>query len=58
MCGPTVNTTRQICGITTEKLAFECDKSVSAVMTHLYQQNSCMTSATILVSIPQCNIYC
>ena len=52
MSGPTVNSTRQICDITTEKLAFECDKSVSAVMTHFHQQNSCMTSAIILVSIP------
>ena len=57
MCAKTVYYTRQNYGTTTEKLAFECDKSFSGTTTNLHQQNPCMTSENKLVTIPYCTIY-
>ena len=57
MCAPTVKYTRQNYGAATEKLDFEYDKSLSGVTTNLHQQNPCMTSGIIFVTIPYCIIY-
>ena len=57
MCAPTVKYTRQNYGAATEKLAFECDTSFSGVTTNPHQQNPCMTSGIIFVTIPYCIIY-
>ena len=55
MCTPTVYYTRQNYGAATEKLAFECNKSVSrAIANDLHQQNPCMTIEIIFVPIPYC----
>ena len=56
MCAPTVNYTRQNCGIATETFAFKCDKSISVATTNPHQQNPCMISGIIFVTIPYCNI--
>ena len=45
------------CDISNEKLPFKCDKSISAATTNLQQQNPCMTSGIIFVTIPYCTIY-
>ena len=50
-------TTRQNYGTTTEKLAFEYDKSFSGATTNLHQQNPSMTSGIKLATIPYCTIY-
>ena len=42
---------------TTEKLAFECDKSLSGAIINLNQQNPYVTSGIIFVTIPYCTIY-
>ena len=57
MCAPTVNYAQQNYGIATEKLAFDCDKSFSGAGTNLHQQNPCMTSGIIFVTIPYGTIY-
>ena len=57
MCGLTLHYTRQNYGTITGKLAFERDKSFSGATTSLYQQNPCMTSGIIFVTIPYCTIY-
>ena len=50
-------TTRQNYGTTTEKLAFEYDKSFTGATTNLHQQNPSMTSGIKLATIPYCTIY-
>ena len=40
-----------------EKLAFECDKNFSGATINLHQQNLCMTSGIIFLTIPYCTIY-
>ena len=57
MCALTVNYRQQNYRAATEKLVFECEKSFSGAATNLHQQNPCMTSRTILVTIPHCTIY-
>ena len=57
MCGPTVNYTQRNYGTTTEKLAFQCDRSFSGATTNLHQENLDMTSGIIFVAIPYCTIY-
>ena len=49
MYAPTVNNTRQNCGIATEKLVFKCNSSISAATTNFHQQNPCMTNGIIFV---------
>ena len=51
-----LNTTKL--GTATEKLAFECNKSFSGATTNLRQQNNlCLTSGVIFVTIPYCTSY-
>ena len=57
MRAPTVKYTRQNYGPATEKLAFECGKSFSDATTSLHQQNPCLRSGIIFVTIPSCIIY-
>ena len=57
MCTSTVNYARHNCLIANEKLPFICDKSIIASTTYLHQQNPCMTSGIIFVTIPYCTIY-
>ena len=57
MCAPTVHYMQLNCGLATENLAFECDKSFSVATTNLSQQNTCMTSGIVFVTIPYCTIY-
>ena len=57
MCAPMVNYIRQNYGTATEKLAFKCNKSFSGATTNLRQQNPCMTSGIIFLTIPYCAIY-
>ena len=57
MFAPKGNYTRENYGTATEKWAFECDKSFSSAATNLHQQNPCMTSGVIFVTIPYCTIY-
>ena len=54
MCALTVNTGENY-GTATEKLAFEYDKSGATI--NLHQQNPCMTSGIIFVTIPYYTIY-
>ena len=49
---------QQNCDLATEKLAFECDKSVSAATANPRQHNQCLTNGTIFLTIPYCTIYC
>ena len=51
MCAPTVNYTRQTCGTTNEKFAFECSKGFIGAETNLHQQNTFMTSGIIFVRL-------
>ena len=57
MCALTVNYTLQNYATATEKFAFECHKCFSDATTNLHQQNPCMTSGIIFVTIPYCTIY-
>ena len=57
MCAPTVNYMQQNCDIATEKLTFECGKSIGAAATNLYQQNLCMTSGILFVTILSTNAF-
>ena len=51
MCASTVNYTRKNCGIVTEKLAFEYDKSISSATTNLNQENPSMTIYHLLLTV-------
>ena len=57
MCAPMVNYMRQNYGTGTEELAFECDKKFCGAATNLYQQNTCMTSGIIFVTILYSTMY-
>ena len=60
MCSPTENYTQQNYGTTTEKLAFECNKSFSGTTTNLRQQNPYnhgFIHGIIFVTIPYHIIY-
>ena len=52
-----VNYMRQNYGTATEKLGFECGKSFSGATANLYQQNSCMKSEIISMTIPFCTVH-
>ena len=56
MCAPVVNYTQKNCGIATEKLAFECHKSINAATANLHQQNLCIASGIVLLTIAYCTI--
>ena len=51
-----VNYTRQNYDTTTEKLAFKCDKNFSGATINFHQQNPCVTSGIIFITIP-CFVY-
>ena len=53
----TINYTPQNYGTATEKLAFECGKSFSGAARNLHQENPCMTSEIIFVTILYFTIY-
>ena len=57
MCAPAVNYTQKNCGIATEKLTFECHKSINAATANLHQQNLCVASGIVLLIIAYCTIF-
>ena len=57
MCAPTVKNTQQNYGTATEKFAFEYDKYFNGSATNLHQQNPCMASGIVFVTIPYCTTY-
>ena len=52
MCVSTVSYTQQNYDTTTQKLAFKCEKSFSGARSNFYQQNPCMTSGIMFITIP------
>ena len=57
MCAPVVNYTQKNCGEATEKLAFECHKSINAATGILHQQNPRIASEIVLLTIACCTIF-
>ena len=69
MCVSTVSYTQQNYDTTTQKLAFKCEKSFSGARLNFYQQNPCMTSGIMFITllyhllftvsqIPYCMCHC
>ena len=57
MCAPAVNHTQRNYGTATEKFAFECGKCFSGRTTNPHQQNPCIRTGSILITISYCTIY-